>query len=497
MTMRYASICAGIEAASVAWEPLGWRPVLLSEIEGFPRAVLEHRQRAVDTRRPGAARLGVPLWGDFTALRPRHLRRLGIEFPDLLVGGTPCQAFSVAGLRGSLGDDRGNLTLAYVRLIHAADPRWAVWENVPGVLSTDDNAFGCFLAGLVGADAALPPPGGGRWPDAGMVAGPRRTAAWRVLDAQYFRLAQRRRRVFVVSGRARDGINPGAVLFEPEGVRRREPPRRAPGAAVAGTLEARAAHGGHDPGAHGAAAGHLQVAFGGNNTVGPIEVAAALSAHGGPHGRMDFESETFVAGVANTLRADGFDASEDGSGRTTLVPVAYRIAGDDAAYEEGDSAAPLTTGTDQNANVVAMGIALRGRDGGAAIECGDDLAHALRSSQGGGDKPFALIASGAADPVAAAIRALEADPKADLDAIVAALAAAGVSLHVRRLLPVECERLQGFPDGYTDIPWCGRGHSPDGPRYKALGNSMAVPAMRWLGQRIEAVEAALAGRARP
>ncbi|MEW5729886.1 MAG: DNA cytosine methyltransferase [Pseudomonadota bacterium] len=161
MIMRYASVCAGIEAASVAWEPLGWRPVLFSEIEAFPRAVLKHRQRAVEAGLKGAARLGVPLWGDFTAIRPRHLRRLGIEFPDLLVGGTPCQAFSVAGLRRSLEDDRGNLTLAYVRLIHATDPRWAVWENVPGVLSTDDNAFGCFLAGLVGADAALAPPGGG------------------------------------------------------------------------------------------------------------------------------------------------------------------------------------------------------------------------------------------------------------------------------------------------------------------------------------------------
>ena len=471
MIMRYASVCAGIEAASVAWEPLGWRPVLFSEIEAFPRAVLKHRQRAVEASLAGAAHLGVPLWGDFTAIRPRHLRRLGIAFPDLLVGGTPCQAFSVAGLRRSLDDDRGNLTLAYVKLIHATDPRWAVWENVPGVLSTDDNAFGCFLAGLVGADAALAPPGGGRWPDAGMVAGPRRTAAWRVLDAQYFRLAQRRRRVFVVSGRTRDGVNPGAVLFEPESLRRREPPRRAPGE-IAAALSATGV-GVHGPDDNQAQAGHL-LAFGGNNTAGPIEVAAALSAHGGPHGRMDFESETFVAGVANTLRADGFDASEDGSGRVTLVPVAY-----------------------QNANVVAIGVAMRGRDGGATIECGDDLAHALRSSQGGGDKPFALIASGGADPVATAIRILESDPDADLDDLVEALAAAGVSLHVRRLLPVECERLQGFPDGYTDIPWRGRAHSSDGPRYKALGNSMAVPVMRWIGERIEAVEAALAERSAP
>lgn len=494
MTMRYASVCAGIEAASVAWEPLGWRPVLFSEIEAFPRAVLKHRQRAVDASLTGAAHLGVPLWGDFTAIRPRHLRRLGIAFPDLLVGGTPCQAFSVAGLRRSLGDDRGNLTLAYVRLIHATDPRWAVWENVHGVLSTDDNAFGCFLAGLVGADAALAPPGGGRWPDAGMVAGPRRTAAWRVLDAQYFRLAQRRRRVFVVSGRTRDGVNPGAVLFEPESLRRREPPRRAP-REIAAALSATGV-GVHGPDDNQAQAGHL-LAFGGNNTAGPIEVAAALSAHGGPHGRMDFESETFVAGVANTLRADGFDASEDGSGRVTLVPVAYRTAGDGGIYEEGDRTAPLTTGTDQNANVVAIGVAMRGRDGGAAIECGDDLAHALRSSQGGGDKPFALIASGRADPVATATRVLESDPDADLDAMVEALATAGVSLHVRRLLPVECERLQGFPDGYTDIPWRGRAHSSDGPRYKALGNSMAVTVMRWLGERIEAVEAALAERGAP
>jgi DNA (cytosine-5)-methyltransferase 1 len=262
MTIHFGSVCSGIEAASVAWELLGWKAAWLSEIEPFPRAVLAHHYP------------DVPLHGDFTTLRNDAEAVADI---DLLVGGTPCQAFSVAGLRQSLADDRGNLTLEFVRLADAIDDvrgergqpgLTVVWENVPGVLSTKDNAFGCFLAGLVGADAPLVPPAGQRWTNAGLVVGPRRTAAWRVLDAQYFGLAQRRERVFVVAS-PRNGTDPSAVLFEPEGVRRHHPPRRGEGQAVAALTANGVGTCGADD--NQGQAGHLIAqAFGGGNTGGVL-----------------------------------------------------------------------------------------------------------------------------------------------------------------------------------------------------------------------------------
>jgi len=232
----YMSMCSGIEAASEAWSPLGWRPTVLSEIEDFPRSVLIQRQGAEDMRY-ARAEVGPGLWGDFTALRVRHLRRFGVPMPDVLVAGTPCQAFSVAGLRKSLQDDRGNLTLSFVRLANAIDnvrlregskPLTVVWENVPGVLSVGDNAFGCFLAALVGADSPLVPPAGLRWTNAGLVTGPRRTATWIVKDAQHFGVAQRRERVFVMAS-ARDPAYPAQVFFERKSLHGHHPPRREEG----------------------------------------------------------------------------------------------------------------------------------------------------------------------------------------------------------------------------------------------------------------------------
>jgi len=218
--MRFGSVCSGIEAASVAFEPLGWSAAWLAEIEPFPSAVLAHHYP------------DVPNLGDMTAIARRVL--VGeVEAPDLLCGGTPCQAFSVAGLRRSLDDARGNLSLVFCEIANAIDsvraargeqPSVIFWENVPGLLSTKDNAFGCFLAGLAGEDVPLEPPGG-KWTNAGCVLGPKRAVAWRTLDAQYFGLAQRRRRVFVVAS-ARDGFDPATVLFEWDGMRRDSPPAR-------------------------------------------------------------------------------------------------------------------------------------------------------------------------------------------------------------------------------------------------------------------------------
>ena len=274
---RFGSVCSGIEAASVAWGPLGWQAAWVSETEAFPSAVLAHHYPAV------------PNLGDMRAL-PGWIRSGMVEAPDLLCGGTPCQAFSVAGLRQSLADDRGNLSLVFCEIADAIDSRRPVpcvvfWENVPGVLSTKDNAFGCFLAGLAGEAEPLVAPGG-RWSDAGYVLGPARAVAWRVLDAQYFGLAQRRRRVFVVAS-ARNGIDPAEILFEPKGVRRDFAPSREAGEGVAGGI----ASGVDFQNSSGTLMGE---AFGGNNTSGPIDVATACNAHASASGRMDFESETFV-----------------------------------------------------------------------------------------------------------------------------------------------------------------------------------------------------------
>ena len=434
--MNFGSVCSGIEAASVAWHPLGYRAAWLAEIEAFPAAVLAHHYP------------DVPNLGDMTKIANEVLSGT-VAAPDVLVGGTPCQAFSVAGMRAGLDDARGQLTIKFVELADAIDhvrtargeqPAIIVWENVPGVLSDRGNAFGCFLGALAGEDCELQP-SGKRWADAGCVYGPKRAIAWRVLDAQYFGLAQRRRRVFVVAS-AREGFDPASVLFEREGVRRDTPPRRGEGQAlVAGTL--RSTQGGSD--VDHARAGHLQPVTGtlnanskaaGSATQQDVE-SGMLVVHGTQDpcvststafalGRNSGgENAVCVTGdIAHTLKAEGFDASEDGTGRGQPI----------------------------------ISVALRGREGGATAELGDDVAGTLRACSGGGDKPHALVASA-----------------------------------VRRLTPTECERLQGFPDGYTLVPYRNK-EAADGNRYKALGNSMAVPVMKWIGERIQLADSALSLR---
>jgi DNA (cytosine-5)-methyltransferase 1 len=469
--VRFGSVCSGIEAASAAWHALGWRAAWVSEIEAFPSAVIAARW-------PGVENLG-----DMTSLPERILAR-DVEAPDALVGGTPCQAFSVAGLRGSLSDARGNLTLTFVRIADAIDavrradgraPAWIVWENVPGVLSVADNAFGAFLGGLVGGDAALKPPRGRGWTDAGVVSGPSRCAAWRVLDAQFFGLAQRRRRVFVLA-RAGAGSWQAADALLPviESMRWHPAPRREVGQKAAPCLAART-RGGGGLGTDAELDGALIAAYGGNNTAGPIDVATACNAHGGPHGRLDFASETFVA---HALRGEGFDASEDGTGRgTPLVPVAHAFdARQSDVLQYGDRTGPLDT----DGHSVAVAFSCKDHGADAASDVAPTLramGHAGSHANGGGQM---AVACEIADTMSVGAN--------QTTGFFGDIAAHG--MQVRRLTPVECERLQGFPDGYTAIPWRGRSASecPDGPRYKALGNSMAVPVMRYLGERIVAVE---------
>ncbi|VYS85218.1 phage N-6-adenine-methyltransferase [Citrobacter amalonaticus] len=415
--MKYGSVCSGIEAASKAWEPLGWKPAWFSEIEPFPSAVLANHWPEVTNL------------GDMTKIADA-VRAGEVEAPDVLVGGTPCQAFSIAGLREGLSDDRGQLTLSYVELANAIDAKRRergepesiiVWENVPGVLSSKDNAFGCFLAVLAGESSELQP-AGGKWTHAGCVSGPERVIAWRVLDAQFFGVAQRRRRVFIVAS-ARKGFDPAEVLFEFDSVRRDTAPRRETQKVVAALTARGVGTCGADD--NQAQAGHL-IAFGGGNTAGHIDVATACTAHGI---RLDFDTETFA--VHGTQDPD------------TNCELAHTL-GRNNGQENAIVTEPFT-------------LAIRGRSEGSTVEVRNDgTANALLTPNGG---------------------------RAGMG-----VGAIGWGMQVRRLTPIECERLQGFPDDHTLIGWRGKdaAECPDGPRYKAIGNSMAVPVMRWIGERIAA-----------
>lgn len=467
--LDFCTMCSGIEAPSVALEPIGFRARWFAEIEPFPSAVLAHHYPSV------------PNHGDMTKLIRRILTG-AIEAPPLAIAGTPCQAFSVAGWREGLTDPRGALTIKFVETIdaidlvrtHRSEPECiAWWENVPGVLSDKENAFGCFLAALVGESEELQPPGG-KWKDAGCVYGPKRTAAWRILDAQYFGLAQRRRRVFVIAS-ARAGFDPCEVLFEREGMRRDHPPRRGQGTKVAGTLTSSLGKNsgipaGNDCNPRNLIAGTLQaggkaagsatlqdaesgllVAFGGSANCKQTDVSTALSAHPGGT-RMDAETETFVV-----------HGTQDPDVALGIAHTLGRNHGQENAVFDPNQITSVT-----NRSQPTPG-----------------LCHTLPASS---QPPIAFSCKdyGAdAGEVAPTLRAMgHGDSHANAGGQVAVQNTTGV----RRLTPRECERLQGFPDDYTLIPWRGKPATecPDGPRYKAIGNSKAVPVVRWIGRRLKA-----------
>lgn len=406
--MKYLSVCSGIEAATAAWHPLGWQPVAFSEIEKFPAAVLAHHYP------------NVPNWGDMTKYQ---------EWPDanvdVLVGGTPCQSFSVAGLRKGLDDPRGNLMLTFGAIAAKYRPTWLVWENVPGVLSSNGGRdFGTFL---------------------GMLGELGYGFAYRVCDAQYHGVAQRRRRVFVV-GCLGDWRRAAAVLFERNSLSGHPAPRRKTGKA-APTIPSRSTGG-----------GGLGTDFDcDGGLIHAPAVAPALKARDckGPSSDGDGDGAPLIA---HALRGEGFDASEDGTGRgTPLVPVAIQ----ERAVCENPDAGP--DGAGFRTDGAAYTLEARG------------TAQAVAFAQNQRDEVRTMEVAGA----------LAAEPGTKQQTYLAERYA------VRRLTPKECERLQGFPDGYTSIPWRGKpaDKCPDGPRYKALGNSMAVPVMRWIGERIAAVAA--------
>ncbi|MEG9430741.1 DNA cytosine methyltransferase [Terriglobus sp. ADX1] len=484
--MNAVSVCDGISAASVACEGLGYNFMLLSEIEAFPRSVLQQRHHAVDQRvytTKDSIEGKSILWGDFTTIRPRHIRRShGHADIDVLFGGTPCQSYSVAGKRAGLDDPRGELSLEYTLLAYRLGVRWFLWENVPGVFSSAGGEdFAAILSAFTGRMVEVP---AGGWQNSGVIpeAGPGRFGvAWRVLDAQYAGVPQRRRRVFVV-GHLGDWRRAAAVLFDAYSLQGHPSPRRETGKDVAPTISAR-------PSGGGGLGTDFDLDGGLNQSAPPLT--------GNPYG--DNASREGLL-VAHSLRGEGFDASEDGTGRgTPIVPVmggqtysstghiAHCLNAGGMGRQDFETETLLAVGgfpnpiafdskasgrngfgvgdisptlramghKDSHSNaggqVAVAAFNLRGREGGAMPEDAGDLA-SLRAADGGSSRAY--VAPGMA---------------------------------VRRLTPRECERLQGFPDDYTLVDHRGK-PAADGPRYKALGNSWAVPCVRWIAERMQEVD---------
>ena len=395
--MRYLSVCSGIEAASVAWESLGWTPVAFAEIERFPSQVLAHHFP------------GVPNLGDMTKFREWDIDRGTV---DVLVGGTPCQSFSVAGLRKGLEDPRGNLALAFIGMVDHYRPEWVIWENVPGVLSSSGGRdFGSFLGALGQLGYGF---------------------AYRVLDAQYFGVPQRRRRVFVVAHSSGDSRRAAEVLFEPESLRGNPPKSRATGQETAQCLTTGTGCR-YDPN---------------TETLIPVTFRKSRRAQS----TEDFE--TWVSDdVTNTLNC--FDVGDIRS--TDLVVQAFNHqSGGDMRGIDSRPTAQLQRQQQTAVMIPAHTFKVRG------------VGH-YTGTNGGVAKP----GTGGSGYMGQDEKAYTIATSQDQHLMQ--------GMAVRRLTPTECERLQGFPDGWTDI----LPTTPDGPRYKAIGNSMAVPVMRWIGSRIQ------------
>jgi len=454
VTPTFATVCSGIGAPEMAWHPLGWQCAFQSEIEPFPCEVPRHHYP------------DVPNYGDMTKFKewPKH------EGIDVICGGTPCQSFSVAGLRAGMDDPRGNLMLTYLAVAAKYRPRWLVWENVPGVLSSGEGRdFGSMLGGL----AQL----GYGW-------------AYRILDAQYIRVdgheravPQRRRRVFVV-GHLGDWRPAAAVLFERQSLQGNPAPSREARKRTTRSVAHCLRSGGnlrhredcdtivpvssplmcgssHEAG-HNARSGHGKDATLIPETCGTLKSCAKS---GGWTNSADHAAAGYMipGGLAHTLRAE-HDASEDGTGRGVPLTLAVRGRGDGRNLE---------TRQDGTANAVLTPNGGRDGIGVGAVAFAENQRGELRTSAAA---PQLSCAGGKPG---------------------SGYAAAQVGMTVRRLTPVECERLQGFPDDYTRIAWRKKPakNCPDGPRYKALGNSMAANVMRWIGRRIEMVEAVIEGLA--
>ena len=504
--MRYLSLFDGIGAVHVAWRPLGWQCVGTCEIEPFPAAVVEHHH-------------GFPNLGDVTRVTDEQIAALGPI--DLVVGGSPCQDLSVAGKRAGLAGARSGLFHEQMRIFDAArahcGARWLLWENVPGAFSTHKGRdFAVVVGTLAGCEFGVPRDG---WRNAGAAVGPNGLVEWTVLDAQFFGVAQRRRRVFAVldTGNWQDR---SPVLLEPPRLSGHFAPRREAREATPGTIGARTCR---SIGADDAANGHLIPAP--HADISPA-IKARDAKGASSDGDGDGDGAILVPMVAHSLRAEGFDASEDGTGRgTPLVPVGVTIHGTDktarvASYTDVAGALRARTpGAQENSSttVVQQPVAFSCKDHGADAA---DIAPTLRSmghadshANGGGQVAVAFGWQNSSQQGASASASASVTPTLDKSKVPAvafhenqraevtindtagSLKCNGgkpgqgypATLHgmqVRRLTPRECERLQGFPDDYTAITYRGK-PAADGPRYKALGNSMAVPVMRWIGQQLD------------
>ena len=404
--MRYLSVCSGIEAATVAWHPLGWKAVAYSEIERFPSEVLAHHYS------------NTPNVGDMTKFK----EWTNVSDVDLLVGGTPCQSFSVAGLRKGLDDPRGNLMLTYLAIARQHRPRWLVWENVPGVLSSNGGLdFASLLRGMGELGYGF---------------------AYRILDAQYFGVAQRRRRVFVV-GYLGSWQRAAAVLFERHSLCGYPAPSREKRQRPTASTSASPVYGGSD------------------QNIADTVTSKWAKGSGGPAGNKCglFVAQPIAFDAYNQTTSDTVAALRCAAGgvfdNSVAHPV-YELHSQDSRVQELKDVCTTVSATygtgGGNVPITLMQPLCLMNQGGSVMNVEHDMTGTLRRETHG-HEPVVMQA-----------------------------------MAVRRLTVRECERLQGFPDGYTDIKHGGK-QTPDGPRYKALGNSMAVPVMAWIGKRIQEVDA--------
>jgi len=444
--MKFLSVCSGIEAASVAWHPLGWESVAYSEIEPFPCKVLQHHYP------------DVPNLGDMTKFK---------EWPDadvdVFVGGTPCQSFSVAGLRKGLDDPRGNLMLTYLAIAKRYRPNWLVWENVPGVLSSADGRdFGSFLGGLAILGYGF---------------------AYRVLDAQYFGVAQRRRRVFVV-GYLGDWRPAAAVLFERHSLQGHPAPSREKGERLAASTSASPVYGGSDANTADTVTSKWAKGSGGpaGNECGLfVAQPIAFDAYNQTTSETVTALRCAAGGVFdNTVAQPVYELHSQDSRVRELGDVCTTVS---ATYGAGGGNVPITLMQAVATHDVAGTMLSRNTSGGFSnsidyAAAGYMALQAMAVAQAVGTDLYNCSITG---DVSMTLKRGDGNPAINQPTVMQAMA-------VRRLTPVECERLQGFPDKYTDIQPKGKA-TPDGPRYKALGNSMAVPVMAWIGKRIQEVDA--------
>ena len=442
--MNYLSVCSGVEAATVAWHDLGWNPVAFSEIEKFPSEVLAHHYP------------DVPNLGDMSNYKEWNF---GEKTIDLLVGGTPCQSFSVAGLRKGLEDPRGNLALIYVGILDKFRPKWFIWENVPGVLSSSKGRdFGSFLGAVGELGYGF---------------------SYRVLDAQNFGVPQRRRRVFVV-GHLGNWQPAAEVLFEPESLSR-----------------------------------HIE-----EGRKKRKDIAKCLTTGIGT--RLDSETDTFVTIALQDIRdinkKQGGKGWNDNNKSYTLDTMATQGVAqvfenhpaDSRVKQMGDTCQTVTAGSSTGGgnipfvlnNPTAYSIredATKNNMSVTELDVSNCLSshqpsimshHAQTFVMDKKKEPAHMFKIRGGSPVETGTQGGTPGKQAGKGYLGQDEKTFTINTTqdqhlfnntaVRKLTPTECERLQGFPDGYTNI----KENCPDGHRYKAMGNSMAVPVMKWIGERI-------------